>query len=572
MEVIIRWGLPHERMKRQPVAARPVAHPRREVLELLLAVGADVNARDFGGSTVLHQAVFCGGGPDLIPLFVQAGGDLEAGDREGATPLMAVLHVNQRPGPKRLATLHALLQAGAKPDTRDLLGQTALHRAGHCSVSEPEVRALLAAGADPNARDHFGRMPLMRMAAVAPSYNNLLAVRTLIEAGADVNARDRGGMTVLGHAAESQSALTEAQAQVLEVLRQAGARDDGLREVELRQAAAEGQRDRVQALLAAGADVNAATWGDDYSCRPSHARFEPSIRTPLSSAVAAGHVEVVHDLLAAGARVDLASVSDSHPGLSLVASAIGHSPEMVRDLLAAGADARTPDAFGRTPLLYAARARNRAVVDVLLEAGVPVDELARDFLQVLDFPEGAQQPEYHRAVAELAQACATEPVPVEGLPGVTCFRVESRKAARQMQTDDPDLHRITAEVLAHSQALEEMRAHYYDRLLADGLSLVQVSFSRFGESVLGLFPTADPFVVVAAVGPYTRDDPFYAIDLLRDLHTFAAHHPFRLLGCGATWMTVEVDSTVPPEDRRFGFEPVRDQSCLWRGNASWFDD
>jgi cytohesin len=571
MEAVAHCGPPPQPRKNRQGAAKPAVHPHREVIDLLLAAGADINAR-VSGSTALHCAVFSGGGPALIGRLVEAGADPNAGDYEGATPLMAVLHTNQQPGSDRLAKLKALLDAGANPSTRDLLGQTALHRAGRCSGSEPEVRVLLAAGADPSARDQFGRTPLMLVAGVAASYKNLPAVRTLIEAGADVNARDSGNMTVLAHAAQARSACGEAAAQVVEVLRQAGAKEEGLREEELRQAAAAGSRERVLALLAAGANANAATWGDDYSCRPSLTAFEPPVRTPLTSAVAGGHLELVRDLLSAGARVDLASVSDGHPGISLVASAVGHSAELVRALLAAGADARTPDAFGRSPLLYAARARNRAVVDVLLEAGVPVDELAGDFLPVLDFSAGAGRPEYQRAVAELAVACATEPIPVEGLPGVTCFQVESRKAARQMQAANPDLHRLTAEVLAHDQALDEVRSRFHERLLAEGLTLAQVSFSRFGGSALGLFPTDDPFAVVAAVGPYTRDDPFFAIDLLRDLHAFAARCPFRLLGCGATWMSVEVDRSEPPVYHWFVFEPVQGQPGRWRGSASWFDD
>ena len=71
---------------------------------------------------------------------------------------------------------------------------------------------------------------------------------------------------------------------------------------------------------------------------------------------------------------DLPSVSRSHPGISLVASAVGGPLTILRALLEAGADACTPDAFGRTPLLYAARARDGEAVVLLRGTCVPTDE------------------------------------------------------------------------------------------------------------------------------------------------------------------------------------------------------
>jgi ankyrin repeat protein len=547
------------------------ADPRREVLDLLLTAGADPNARPTWGGGALHWAVGSAHATVLIPVLVAAGADPNLGDEQGRSPLMAVMRVHSEPGPERLTKLQTLLVAGADINARDAHGRAALHHAGQRHASEPEVRALLAAGADPNAPDAHHRTPLMALVDAADLYKNLPAVRALIEAGADVHARDDGGMTVLGHAVDRYHIWAEGEPEVAAVLRAAGATDAGLREVELRRAAAAGDRDRVRALIADGADVNVMTWGEEYGTRPSEAVCDGPVGTALTAAVAAGHVEVVRDLLAAGARVDLPSVSEAHPGVSLIASAAHGPPEVVGALLAAGADAHAPDAFGRTPLLYAARAQNRPVVDLLLAAGVPADERAADFVRVLDFPAGAGRPEYQRAVADLAAVCGTEPQPVGGLPGVTCFAVGSKAEARALQAGDPEMPRLAAEYLAEVQVLREVQGRFYDLLLADGVSLVQVRFRRFCGTLLGLFPTADPFAVVAAVGPYTKDDPFHAVDLLAELHRFAALHPFRLVECAATSVTVEVSGPEPPAGTMFTFEPAPGRPGRWWGNV-WWDD
>ncbi len=563
----------------QKCRGKPKPGGRFDVLRALLEAGADVNAPGEWGRTALNVAAQMQL-TDVVPILLGAGADTEAPDEEGKTPLMAALG-DEQSGKRRLATLRALLAGKARTDARDQRGQTPLHHAFKADRPEGEVRALLEAGADVNAADNDGRTPLMAAAWDGWHHANGEAVRLLIAAGADVNARDVGGLTALSLAAEVTRHNPGAELEVVEALRGGGARDDGLHEVALRTAAREGDRERARALRGEGADVHGIVWQHGYSSRPAGPLPPGQARTALSEAVAAGHTEIVRDLLAAGARADLPSVNDAWPGISLLIQAVwGGQVEIVQALLAAGADSRPTDAFGRSALMYAARSRNLPVVEALRAAGAPLDPLAADYLAVLDFPAAAEAPAFRQCLAELAEACGTAPLPVEGLEGVTCFRVNSRPALKELRKADPEMHRLSAEITAESRTLAEIQERLGERFFERGYSLVQTRFRRFTDTLLGLFPTADPFAVVAAVGPYKKDDSLYAAELLLDLHRLWARQPFRVVGCAATSIDVEIVSPDRPQGlEEFGFSvaPVEGagaeggQPARWGGNC-WWDD
>jgi ankyrin repeat protein len=558
-----------------------------EVVQLLIQAGANVNARDHWGRTALMHAAVSPFAGDVLPLQLQAGADPEAQDRDGNTALIQAAGIYSsapvfgKRSRRQREAVEILLAAGARPNTRDRAGRTALHHAAEHRDGVALVRALLAAGADVNAADRDGRTPLLTAAWDGSGWDPD-AVRALIEAGADVNARDAGGLTALDLLAERQArGYSPCDPGVLDMLRQAGARDDGMREVELRQAARQGDGDRVRALLREGAAVNGAlrirSWGARLA---DGSPAESAAETALALAAAAGHAEIVRDLIAAGAEVNLPSVSrDVHNRTPLMQAALAGSVEAVRALLAAGADPWPADIDGRTALLFAARMHNRPIVDALLAAGAPVDPLAADFLKVLDFPTAAAQPDFRQAVTELAALCGTAPLPVEELEGVVCFRVPIRKASKTLRQEQPDMPRLTAEILAADLALRAVHDQAHAGLRQRGWTLVRTRFSRFAETVLGLFPTADPFAVVAAVGPYKKDDSWYVTQLLGRLHDLAALQPFVLTACAANLVEVELVTAgeSPAALTEWGFEvrsveePAGGGSRRWRG-ITWWDD
>lgn len=112
-----------------------------------------------------------------------------------------------------------LLRSGARPDSPDSAGRTALHEAAF-QRSASTVGVLLDAGADPSCRDASGWTPLF----VAACRGAAGVVQALLSAGASVDVVDAQGETPL-HAALSccWEAIEEQVAETVEVLLAAGA-------------------------------------------------------------------------------------------------------------------------------------------------------------------------------------------------------------------------------------------------------------------------------------------------------------------------------------------------------------
>lgn len=109
----------------------------REILDLLLAGGADVNARNDEGVTILHIIT----DEDAVPILIARGADREARDTRGWTPL--IMQAQERDSEGILA---ALLRAGADPNARGNRGETALSFARQ-RQERRKVRLLERAGA-----------------------------------------------------------------------------------------------------------------------------------------------------------------------------------------------------------------------------------------------------------------------------------------------------------------------------------------------------------------------------------------------------------------------------------------
>ncbi len=323
----------------------------------LLASGADPNTAQPDGTTALHWAAYRDD-PALVDLLLRGGAAVGAANRYGVEPLS--LAAARGHG----AVVARLLAAGADPHAAQPGGETALMSAARAG-SERAVEALLAAGADVNAAEETRGQTALMWAA---GEGHADVVRLLLRAGADLDARSHGPAAA---AAAGGAGTYTRRVERIDAF------------TPLLFAVRAGRSAAVEALLAAGADVN-QTASDGTSA--------------LVMAAANAHWELGALLLDAGADPDAAA--QGWPALHQVVRTrnlnIGFFPHpeptgrlsslgFARLLLARGADvdARITqpivDGFrnfwtqtGATPMLAAAKGADAAMMRLLAEHGADV--------------------------------------------------------------------------------------------------------------------------------------------------------------------------------------------------------
>jgi len=236
----------------------------------------------------------------------------------------------------------------------------------------PGARAVLDAGADPSLASRYGVLPLL----LAAQQGNAEMIRLLVGAGAAPNAAAANGETMLMAAIDAGSlaavtALRELGADV-------NARDPQFRQSALMFAARTGHSAILETLLAAGAELDAATrigaepqWilpnsrpgfsfgvgiirgglPEDRGMRP----FRPGGMTALLYAARNGHSGSAEVLLDAGADIELADANGITPVLMAISN---NHLDTARALIGRGAELNVQDWYGRSPLWSAVNVRN----------------------------------------------------------------------------------------------------------------------------------------------------------------------------------------------------------------------
>ena len=279
----------------------------------LLKRRIDVNLPEADGTTALHWAVYRDD-LDVTDLLLRAGADVKVRNALGVAPLsLACVNGNA-------AMIDRLLKAGADPNTASGAGETALMTAARTG-NVPSVEALLARGADVHAREkERGQTALMWAAA----QGHAGAVQALVRAGARVNERSTGVAPRRGPVAP---------APVPEKV------EPGNKENTAILSSEETPYYNLRAFLRAGG-------GGGHAGRRNTGPGAPPGLTPLAFASRAGHVEVVKALVAAGANVN-DTVLDGSTALML--AVLNAHYDVAAALLEGGAD---PNASGPgwTPL------------------------------------------------------------------------------------------------------------------------------------------------------------------------------------------------------------------------------
>jgi ankyrin repeat protein len=151
-------------------------------------------------SSPLHEAAAYCVGKIARTLIKDGFADVDARDRHGATPLLAVLSgTDSRRGDMSIdAMAEMLLDAGANIEAVDQDQRGVLHRA--VSLWDPKcLSLLLERGADPNARDRCGETPmaLLLVQSRGALLDHVSAILTLLlQAGADPFICDASGSSV----------------------------------------------------------------------------------------------------------------------------------------------------------------------------------------------------------------------------------------------------------------------------------------------------------------------------------------------------------------------------------------
>jgi ankyrin repeat protein len=117
-----------------------------------LEKGAEVNARNNGGSTPLMIAAGFSSTPEIVSLLVEKGAEVEARTNFGWTPLIFSAGSSTTP---EIVTL--LLEKGAEVEARDTDGWTPLMIAARFSSTSEIVTVLLEKGADALAKSKAGK-------------------------------------------------------------------------------------------------------------------------------------------------------------------------------------------------------------------------------------------------------------------------------------------------------------------------------------------------------------------------------------------------------------------------------
>jgi ankyrin repeat protein len=378
-----------------------------ECVRTLLGAGADaratINNRDSiwrGGNALFFAAQ--NGDVTMVELLVESGAMPACVAADGTTPLhfavdrkltamvKCLLAAGTSLRPEDLVTSvwagsddisKLLIAAGANPNARDDLGQSALHCAaehGQNGVVQALISAkaklnakangttplltaiqngheecglqLLKAGADVSATGLLRRDALMNAAAMGQNR----MVKALLEVGANPKAKDKDGKTALMLANEKE------HAEVVRLLREGGSDESGYAIQEFIRAAIKGDVECVRQSLDSGVDVNAVYQNGANA---------------LVSAVRLGHVEVVRLLLERGALASTTSSAKAwgtqfHADALALAAEKGNL-EIVRLLLGAGADVRKSRMFGLSVLNAAMMgAGDPQIVRELIAAGV----------------------------------------------------------------------------------------------------------------------------------------------------------------------------------------------------------
>ena len=352
-----------------------------DLAERLLSAGALVDASNELGITPISIA--CRNGSEaMVDLLLKAKADAKGSEPSGETVLMSCARTGS------LGAVEQLLAAGAEPNSFEVdSGQTALMWAaagGHWEI----VDLLIGAGADVNASSSGKFTPLM----FAARTGDLKSAELLLDAGAEVNVATEDGLSPLLIASASLDAITgsdyrlvveESQHESLgALLLDLGAdvtQSDQYGMTALHYAVEMNKPSLLRALLKRDADPNAQlTQGLPFRRGDYVGREAYDGASPFWLAARLGNVEMMRELLDAGADPELRQAWGVTPtmvaaGVTQTDSRIANEEKLIQALellvLEIKTDIHSVDRSGQTAVHGAANVSGNEIIKFLVAEG-----------------------------------------------------------------------------------------------------------------------------------------------------------------------------------------------------------
>ena len=347
---------PDKASKPAPATTYSTANPLHEAAslgnltqarQLLCQNPALINQPDDQGNTPLMKAV-ANKHAAMVSLLISKEANPHLRNAEGKTAMALAVSQNHYP------TTQALIVGGAQEQQQASIHQSHPLIIACTSHKEDEVRRLSASGADLQVTDKRG-WTLLHHAA---RFGNTNIVKQLLDAGLNPNAGDMDQWTPL------HAAIWLQNEEIIKLLVERGANvnaQDRFGRTPLIDAARKGHGRLVSLLIGLDANIHLQ---------------DKENKTALSWAYQRKDSSIVSEINQAG--FSTAANLKNQKADELIQSCVLNDTERVRELLAAGARVNARYADDWTPLHYAARFGNHAIVQLLIQAGADVNAKDKD--------------------------------------------------------------------------------------------------------------------------------------------------------------------------------------------------
>ena len=352
-----------------------MGHPY--IAEYLLENGADTTVQDSSGATPLHEAVRYGN-VDIVRLLLNCNADPDARDNLGKTPIMLIM-----PREKTEDIYNLLVRYRADLNQKDMYGDTVLHTAAMLNISTDTISVLVNNGADVNARNKEGVTPL----EIAIQKGDVQTARLLSARGSNIHTQDTHGQSPLTLALASETEMTEAVINSVNVLSQDSDGNTPLHIAIITDASLS----KIQYIISLMDDVNTRNRNGNSALFLATLKNRQKVgemllaknadifsantnnNSPLRLALRYGGT--VQEWIITSKSIN---AKDGSGNSVLHYAAEWQYSKAIDNLLAKGADVHAKNANGETPLFSAAKTDNAEIIQQIVNGGADIN--ARDNL------------------------------------------------------------------------------------------------------------------------------------------------------------------------------------------------